>query len=172
MKYSPSLFIAGLFVAFAACQSGPLKNTTSEDSISPATIATPVIPVVPPDPYVVEMKAQDTLFEDGSIPVSWEIAGFTDPADFKKFIIEFKDWVNRDLVDSISKHIQYPLKKYATPAQFKAAYPEIFDKQTKEIVAESRLDRIFRTSQGAMIGDGLIWFTQVPHGYRIIAINR
>lgn len=161
-----------LFALLVACQSGTQKQTSTEDSISPATLATPVIPVAPPDPYVTEIKAQDTLFEDGSRPTSWDAAGFDDPADFKKFMIEFKDWVNRDLVDSITMHIQFPLKKYATPAQFKAKYAEIFDKETKKMVAEMRLDRIFRNAQGAMVGDGLIWFNQSPQGYRIIAINK
>lgn len=162
-----------LSAVLAACQPGTQKKTSTEDSISPATLATPVIPVAPPDPYVTELKAQDTLFEDGSIPSSWEVAGFDDPADFKKFMIEFKDWVNRDLVDSIAAHIQFPLKKYATPAQFKAKYATIFDKETKRVVADMRLDRIFRNYQGAMIGDGLIWFNQASPGrYHIIAINK
>ncbi|MET6997310.1 hypothetical protein [Chitinophaga defluvii] len=163
------LALSGLLFA---CESGTQKNTGTEDSISPATLATPVIPVAPPDLYVTELKAQDTLFEDGSKPSGWDVAGFDDPADFKKFMIEFKDWVNRDVADSIIAHIQFPLKKYATPALFKAKYAEIFDKKTKQVVANMRLDRIFRNYQGAMIGDGLIWFNQTPSGYRIIAINK
>jgi len=159
----------------AACQSGQRPDTSAQtvDSLIPDTIVS-----VPPDvsqaaPYALQLQAQDTVFEDGTVPSSWQDAGFNDPAGFKRFLLRFKEWVRTDNADSVAAYIDFPIKGYKTAAQFKAQYATVFDSSLKAVVAQQRLDRIFRNYEGAMLGDGQLWFAdQEGKGYRIIAINK
>lgn len=165
-----NFLIATIFLT--ACNSAPDKKQQESNVIESAK---QIIPVAPPpgNPNIDDqLNAQDTLFEDGSIPTSWSNAGFDDPAHFKRFLLNFKDWVRDDKVDSITAHIRFPLKTYKTPEAFKKAYPKIFDASMKMMVDTQRLDRIFRNYQGAMLGNGEIWFSVIKDQYKIIAINK
>lgn len=166
------LLIPALLLA-AACNTAPEKKSEDSTIVDGAQTLVPVAPPPPPaNPYEAEMAAQDTLFEDGSKPSSWADAGFDQPADFKQFLVSFKNWVKADRVDSITAHIRFPLKKYKTADAFRQQYNKIFDASLKAVVDTQRLDRIFRNYQGAMLGNGEIWFSSFPEGYRIIAINK
>jgi hypothetical protein len=159
----------------AACQSGPAPQESGKvvDSLVPDTVAAIATPTPSENTDEAQMKAQDTLFEDGSQPAAWSNAGFDDPENFKLFLVVFKEWVRSDNVDSIAGRIEFPIKGYKTAEQFKKDYTKIFDKQMKDVVEKQRLDRIFRNYQGAMIGGGAIWFSVIDKkGYRIIAINK
>lgn len=165
-----NFLIAAIFLT--ACNSAPDKKQQESNVIESAK---QIIPVAPPpgNPNIDDqLNAQDTLFEDGSIPTSWSNAGFDDPAHFKRFLLNFKDWVRDDKVDSITAHIRFPLKTYKTPEAFKKAYPKIFDASMKMMVDTQRLDRISRNYQGAMLGNGEIWFSVINDQYKIIAINK
>lgn len=154
-----------------------ISNTQKEDSsiVDGAKNLLPVQPAPEPqvNPQTEQINLQDTLFEDGSTPSSWSNAGFDNPADFKEFLLSFKDWVKKDQVDSITAYIRFPLKNYKTPDAFKKAYPKVFDDSLKKVIETQRLDRIFRNYQGAMLGNGEIWFSVIQkEGYKIIAINK
>jgi len=164
-----------LLLLTASCQSGPTPQESGKeiDSLVTDTTAAAAVPAPPEDTLLARIQAQDTLFEDGSRPAEWKNAGFDDPEDFKRFLVLFKEWVSTDNADSIAGRIAFPIKGYKTAEQFKQHYTKIFDKQLKEVVEHQRLDRIFRNYQGAMIGDGAIWFSVIENkGYRIIAINK
>lgn len=165
-----------LFLVLAAsCQSRPTPQESGKvaDSLVPDTVAATTTPGAPEDTLLARIRAQDTVFEDGSRPTDWKNAGFDDPESFKRFLIRFKEWVRNDNADSIAGRIEFPIKGYKTAEQFKNNYAKIFDKQLKDVVEQQRLDRIFRNYQGAMIGDGAIWFSVIANkGYRIIAINK
>jgi len=113
--------------------------------------------------------AVDTAWT-GDKPTDWAIAGIEESVDFKTFLIHFKDWVANDEIDKISKHISYPADPIYNKRDFKKNYEKIFDSKLKRIVAEQRLDQIFRDAQGATFGDGAIWFGKKQGGYRIISI--
>ncbi len=157
-----------------SCNTAAPNNQQDSSIVDGAKELLPVQPAPPPtvNPQTEEIRAQDTSFEDGSIPSTWRNAGFDDPADFKEFRLSFKDWVKKDQVDSITAYIRFPLKNYKTPEAFRKAYPKVFDDSLKTIVDKQRLDRIWRNYQGAVIGSGQIWFSALPEGYRIIAINK
>lgn len=157
-----------------SCNSAATNNQQDSNIVDGAKELLPVQPAPPPqvNPQADQIHAQDTAFEDGSIPSTWSNAGFDDPAGFKEFLLSFKDWVKKDQVDSITAYIRFPLKNYKTPEAFRKAYPKVFDDSLKNVVETQRLDRIWRNYQGAMIGSGQIWFSPVPEGYRIIAINK
>lgn len=160
-----------LVIIFAACNQAP-KSPDADTSI--VDDVKNLVPVAPPpsiDPLTAQIQAQDSVFDDGSVPTSWVNAGFNDSADFKRFLARFKSWVQNDQPDSISAFIRFPLRLYPSATDFKSQYTQIFDPSLKRAVDSLRLDRIFRNSQGAMIANGRIWFAPLPEGYRIIAIN-
>lgn len=167
MKY---LLIPALLLF--ACNNTAQQEKKDSDIVSAAEQMVPVAPP-PVDPnFDQQLNGQDTLFEDGSIPSSWHNAGFDDPADFKRFILRFKEWVKEDKVDSIAAYIRFPLKNYPNETTFRKAYPKIFDAELKAVVDTQRLDRISRDYHGAMLGRGQIWFSVFDGQYRIIAINK
>ncbi|WP_153796879.1 hypothetical protein [Foetidibacter luteolus] len=165
-KYLAACFI----ILLTACNSGA-ENTNAVDSAD-VTGKADSASAVTADPYAAQLTAQDTLFEDGSIPTSWDNAGFNNPGGFKQFIIGFKEWVKADNVDSIAAHVQFPLKQAKTPAIFKEKYADLFNAGVKAAVDSQRLDRIFRNFQGASIGDGKIWFTEAKGKYLVTAVNQ
>lgn len=171
MKY---LIIATLL--FTACNSNSQQSgKDSADTGNIVEAAEQMVPVAPPpaNPEIAEqMNAQDTLFEDGSIPTSWHNAGFDDPNDFKLFIVRLKDWVKNDQADSVIAHTKFPMKKYPNAEALRKAYPTIFDEKMKNVVAAQRLDRISRDQNGAMLGRGEIWISVFNGEYKIYAINK
>lgn len=123
------------------------------------------------DSLEAQIQAPDTLFEDGSRPIPWANAGFHDPAGFKRFLLVFRGWVQRDRVDSISEHVRFPLRAAGSPAWFRERYPHLFTPALKSVILRQRLDRIFRNGQGAMLGNGEIWFVEAHGRYWVSAIN-
>lgn len=169
MKFHCAIFLLPLLFA---CNTASKKTAADSSIIEGVKELVPVAPPPAVDPQAAQVQAQDTLFEDGTIPSSWENAGFNDPEGFKLFLLRFKDWVKNDRIDSIVMHTRFPLRQYKTAAVFQQHYADIFDASMKTAVDTQRLDRIFRNAQGAMIGGGKIWFAPLPEGYRIIAINK
>lgn len=109
--------------------------------------------------------------EKDSNSASWSTTNISNPKDFKTFLVHFKEWVATDNVEEISKHIDYPADPVWNKGYFKEYYADIFDDSLKLIIRSQRLDNIFRTDQGAMFGNGEIWFAKRKKGYRIIAFN-
>ncbi|HEY0273898.1 MAG TPA: hypothetical protein VGC22_11980 [Chitinophaga sp.] len=149
----------------AACQS-PAPKTTATGAA--AALETFTIP----DSSLRQIQAPDTLCANGTRPASWDVAGFDDPVAFKKFLALFKDWVAHDRADSITAHIKFPLAHYKTAADFRRQYPQVFDSAMKAVVLQQPLHCIFRNYQGAMLGNGALWWAQLDGQYKIIAINK
>jgi hypothetical protein len=164
-----------LGILLAACHSThPSGDAASYDSTTVTPAGKDSQSVKAPadvDSLEVLIRAPDSVFEDGSRPTTWKRAGFHDPVRFKRFIIRFKDWVKDDEVDSIVEHVRFPIHAAGSPAWFKEQYAEIFTPSLKGIVARQRLDRIFRNGQGAMIGNGDVWFVEWRGKYWITAVN-
>ncbi len=170
MKFHCIILLLPLLLA---CNTATQKTTADSSIVDGVKDLVPVAPPPSVDQQVAaQVQAQDTLFEDGTVPTSWSAAGFDDPAGFKQFMLRFKDWVKNDQKDSVTAHVQFPLREYKTEKSFLTSYGKIFDASLKAKVDSQRLDRIFRNQQGAMIGSGEIWFASLPNGYRIIAINK
>ncbi len=109
--------------------------------------------------------------EKGAVPTSWSTASISNPKDFKTFLVHFKEWVAMDNIEEISKHIDYPADPVWNKGYFKEYYSEIFDDSLKTIIRNQRLDNIFRKEEGAMFGNGEIWFAKRKEGYRVVAFN-
>jgi hypothetical protein len=127
------------------------------------------------DPYALtaEDLKDDSVFSDGSRPVSWENAGVSDPIAIKKFIRKLQVWVRDNQVDSISGYLKYPMRNpgIKDKTDFKLNYRDYFSDGVKTALADQRLSQVFRTGQGAMIGQGQLWINQKDNIIQIIAIN-
>jgi hypothetical protein len=84
---------------------------------------------------------------------------------------DFKESVKNDDTGAILLHISFPLKRIKNEKEFKLRYAELFNEKVKAAVASQRLDRIFRSARGAMIGKGELWFNDDKGTYKLIAIN-
>jgi hypothetical protein len=166
-------WLLGLLLA-ASCGQGNHQKKMTDTTVTagqPAdTTAAAAVPQAN-DSITAQLHAQDTVFEDGSRPASWYNAGFNNPVAFKQFLVRFKSWVSSNETDSIAAHVRFPLKNAANITAFKKHYPQLFSSKVKNSIAAQRLDRIFRNSQGAMIGNGAVWFTEDQNNYLLIAVN-
>jgi len=113
----------------------------------------------------------DDLEWDGTVPTGWSTATINDPVKFKLFLIGFKEMIKKDDVDNIAGLVRYPLKDIKNKTEFKANYSRLITDELKTAVADQRLDRIFRNSQGAMMGNGEVWFQNIGGDYKIISID-
>ncbi len=115
----------------------------------------------------------DSVFADGSQPVSWANAGIDHPIACKEFVKRIQSWVQHNQKDSIAAVIAFPLTHppVKNKAAFLAKYDSYFTAKVKSALAQQNLRQIFRSSQGAMIGDGQLWISEFPKGFFIISIN-
>jgi hypothetical protein len=179
--FKNTILIAFIGLTISACQNNDNTTTAEEDSIIAIPDKVPFPQevdnsasekVLQPTNIEDQLTAQDTLFEDGSIPTSWENAGFNNSAEFKNFVEQFKNWVKTDNIESIAAHVSFPITGAKTPKEFKEQYAKIFTPKIKRAIETQRLDRIFRNANGAMIGNGEVWFNVGKDGYVITAINK
>ncbi len=120
--------------------------------------------------YAKQIDAPDAKWE-GEQPAPWTSAGIQNPKDFKTFLAHFKEWVATDNVEELSDIIDYPADPVWNKAYFKEYYSEIFDSKLKAVVANQRLDKLFRRDQGVVFGKGEIIFANRNKGYKLIAFN-
>ena len=128
------------------------------------------------DTFGKTIKASATLTSDSLTPgkttaESWRISGFDDPEGFKAFFKKYKTWVAADNVDSIAAHIKFPLRNCKTAASFIKEYSTYFNGKVKRSVAHQDTDKFFANYNGAMTGDGELWFNDINGEYYVIAIN-
>ena len=120
--------------------------------------------------YWEEINADDLEWE-GTVPTGWGTATIRDASDFKKFLIKFKRSVANEDVDAIANLIRFPIKEINSKSEFKNNFSRIFTPELKQVINAQRLDRIFRNDQGAMLGNGDVWFQQIGKDYKIIRLN-
>lgn len=123
------------------------------------------------DSPMMKQAYADDLEWEGTVPTGWVTATIQDPIEFKMFLIRFKAMVENDDVNSLASLVRYPMKDIKSKADFLTNYNRLFSDDVKAVVAEQRLDRIFRNSRGAMLGDGDVWFQQLGNDFKIIHIN-
>jgi hypothetical protein len=118
-------------------------------------------------------KQDDVTFADGSEPGTWDVAGIDDPLAFKAFLKQFQAWVAAGDRQKVADCTQFPLRQVPDRAAFLAQYETLMSAKVKGALAGQSFRQIFRNDQGAMIGDGELWFGQAPDGktFRLIAVN-
>lgn len=103
-------------------------------------------------------------------------------ADASAFFACIKIASRRDDRDTLSQLIRYPSRTNGrttirTPAEFKRAYPTIFNSKVKRAIEAQRFEDLFVSYRGLMVGSGEVWISGVatnPAGktpIKIISIN-
>lgn len=119
-----------------------------------------------------EELQDDSVFGDGSVPTSWEVAGITDIKGFKLFIKKLQLLVLDNEKVQLAKQIRYPLNNFIkTEQDFIRKYDQVFTKDAKLSIAKINFSQIFRNSKGAMSDAGMVWFAQDENEFKIIAVN-
>jgi hypothetical protein len=164
MKHSIFCYILSLLVM--ACNQN--NKTPVERDITGAAIDSNLLGVPVTN---VEME-DDSVFDDGSRPTSWEVAGITKVYALKIFIKDLQYMAATDNREEISKLIRYPLNAtIKTQADFLANYEKLFNPTLKEALARVNPRQVFRNYKGVMLGNGNIWIQQLDDEFKIIAIN-
>jgi hypothetical protein len=105
-------------------------------------------------------------------------------ADFaqksRAFLAELQTAVHDGDKNKVASVISYPLlvihgshrTRIKTKAQFIAEFNTIFDPHVQKAIAQQSAQCLFGNYQGAMIGNGEVWFSQQPNGtMKIITVN-
>lgn len=117
-----------------------------------------------------EMK-DDSVFADGSIPTSWDVAGITDVRGLKLFLKQSQQWVMSNDKAQLALAVKYPLNNIKNEEEMMAAYDQVFTKEVKLSFAMINFNQIFRNSKGVMTAGGKAWITQEGSSFKIFAIN-
>ncbi len=144
------------------------EKTSVEKKESGSAIDSNIIglPVSRPD------LEDDSIFDDGSKPSSWDVAGITKVHALKIFVKDLQYMVANENKEEIAKLIRYPLNStIKTNSDFLSNYDKIITPKVKEALAKANLKQLFRNYKGVMIGDGDIWIAQEEKDFKIIAIN-
>ena len=161
-----SFFLYIIFILIVSCNQNEKTSTEKKDSGSAIDSNIIGLPVTNPD------LEDDSVFDDGSKPTSWDVAGITRVFALKIFIKDLQYMVANDNREEISKLIRYPLNSTInTKSDFLANYNKIITPKIKDAVAKANLKQLFRNYKGVMIGDGAIWIAQEEKEFKIIAIN-
>ena len=164
MKNNIFLFI--IFVLIISCNQNEKTSTEKKDSGSAIDSNLIGLPITNPD------LEDDSIFDDGSKPTAWEVAGITRVYALKIFIKDLQYMVANDNKEEISKLIRYPLNStIKTKSDFLADYNKIITPKIKAALAKANLKQLFRNYKGVMIGNGEVWIAQEGKDFKIIAIN-
>lgn len=113
--------------------------------------------------------SDDAVFADGSVPTTWDIAGITDPVGFKKFLLTLQTAVLAHDKNIVVASLD--TKKF-TKEDALNNYDILFNPKVVNAFQNLNIHQIFRNYQGAMIGNGTVWFEQNNDGtFSILAIN-
>lgn len=175
MKPKAYTFIWVALIATLGCHSASTQQASSPyDSSNVAPAGKDSMSNRPPadvDSLEAQVMLPDSLFEDGSRPTTWKAAGFNHPDQFKRWLIKYKDWVKNDQVDSLAAHTHFPIHGAGNANWFKEQYIHIYTAHLKQVVNKQRLDRIFRNGQGAMFGNGEVWFIEKGGKFWVNQVN-
>ena len=169
-KYISLIFISA--VLLVSCNQ-PSKETVSE-KIAPIDIS-----VMSVDSELMKVSAlspaelkDDSVFTDGSIPVSWNIAGISNVKGLKLFIKQLQQWVITNDKEMLALAVQFPLNNtIKTKEGLIVNYDAVFTKEVKLSLATTNFSQLFRNAQGVMLDAGKIWLAQKGNNFKIIAIN-
>lgn len=172
MKTSVLIFCCAVFFSCTqnagrqADETGDTTNIANEVIIEPMDTSAYML-------LTPEEIADDSIFADGTVPTSWQNAGFDDPERFKYFLKELQRLVMNNDKRRIATVIRYPLnEQIKNEADFIDHYDEVFTRDVKMSFATVRFNQIFRNQNGAMTEGGKVWFAPQGKEFKIIAINQ
>ncbi len=98
----------------------------------------------------------------------------------RAFLAELQSAVKSDNKSRVAAMVSYPLlvihgsrkTRIKTKAAFLSSYDTIFDEHVRKAVAQQTSKCLFGNYQGAMIGNGEVWFSEQANGtMKIISVN-
>lgn len=108
-----------------------------------------------------------------------DVAGFDDQESVEKFADKFKHAVvNRDK-DIVASMILFPAQAIFkdktiiinTKEEFLKLYDTILDKDLINKISRANTHKMFCNYQGAMIGDGDVWFSKIDDSIKVTAVG-
>lgn len=177
-----------------------VTTDSSEESVAPVSESPPVvadddIPAVDELPVVdspltardVESSAPPTAAEL-AVTERLEVAGINNSQAVKDFLAQMRGGaVSGESPEerlrqrtTLVNLVHYPLttysggepvKTYETPAELMADFDQVITPAVIEAMANAQYADLFLNYQGAMIGNGEVWFAQFDNGIKISAIN-
>jgi hypothetical protein len=166
MKYILSFSVIAILILFA-CKNDNEEKKTAEPVYDSLTVINEDTLNFVSDTITIS----DTVFDDGSIPSSWENAGIANPFELVEFVLSFQQWVADDKKDSIAAHINFPLRKIKSREDFLQKYATVFNSAVKKKIANQNIRQIFRNENGVMLADGAVWINQKGQDFIITALN-
>ncbi|MEM9947576.1 MAG: hypothetical protein AAF810_16180 [Cyanobacteria bacterium P01_D01_bin.36] len=118
--------------------------------------------------------------DQNNADIRLEMAGIADPQEAKDFLAQMSTAAAKGDRDAIAGLIRYPFttydtgnvqKEYGSPPAFLADFDEIVTDNVLAVMQNASYDDLFVNYQGAMIGNGAVWFMKYDEGVRIKAIN-
>lgn len=109
-----------------------------------------------------------------------ELANIKEPQAAKDFLEEMRKGAIAQDESAIASLIHYPfttydsgnpIKTYASPTELLPDFTQVVTPTVLKTMAEAQYKDIFVNSQGAMIGDGEVWFLDYGEGIKIKSIN-
>ena len=113
IKVLTGLLLAATFAL--ACNESNSTNTvetaTSNDTaqIAEATAANDANMIVAINEVSDAEMKDDSVFDDGSIPTTWEVAGIEDVKSLKLFLKQAQQWVMSNNKEQLAAAVQYPI---------------------------------------------------------------
>lgn len=101
----------------------------------------------------------------------------------QKFVRDMKSAVSYNNIKGVIRLTSFPLTVNETNAQghrtlliqsngdLKKQYNQIFTAEVKEAIAKASSTTIDCNAQGAMVGNGVLWFKTLPIGARFFVVN-
>jgi hypothetical protein len=98
----------------------------------------------------------------------------------RAFLSELQTAVSQGDKAQVAAMVSYPVlviqggrkTRIKTKAEFLSQYDAIFDAHVRQAIAHQSARCLFGNYQGAMIGDGEVWFSEQPNGtMKIVTVN-
>ncbi|MCT8266575.1 hypothetical protein NYQ83_04755 [Afifella sp. JA880] len=109
-----------------------------------------------------------------------DMAGIDNPAEARDFLSHLQEATRSDDHDALAVMMRYPLnvygpdgaQTYADRDAFLAAFDDIFTPGVRSAIEEASYGALFIRDQGAMIGNGEVWFDKSDGKILVKTINQ
>jgi len=126
------------------------------------------------------MRAQTTPDSQACKGSTVDLQGADFAQKSRAFLSDLQDAVKSEDKAKVAAMISYPLlvihgdrkTRVKTKVEFLNQYETIFDAHVRQAIAQQSAKCLFGNYQGAMIGDGEVWFRERPNGtMKIVTVN-
>lgn len=126
------------------------------------------------------VRAQTTPDSEACKGSTVDLQGAEFAQKSRAFLFELQNAVKAEDKAKVAAMISYPVlvihgdrkTRIKTQAEFLGQYEAIFDAHVRQAIAQQSAKCLFGNYQGAMIGDGEVWFREQQNGtMKIVTLN-